>query len=427
MDFTFFPKIMFSIRLKPFAQRFKKSIFDKNFSMRTLANQDFSNLRAVVRVDFNVPIDDEFQVTDSTRITAAKETIDYILNQGGSCVLISHLGRPKGKDPKLSLSHIVSKVEEILQVPVTFFGDCIGSEAEQATASLAPGSVILMENLRFYKEETSGDLDFAEGLSKLGDCYVNDAFGTAHRAHASTTIMAHFFKQDKFFGRLLEKEVNAIEKIMNTGEKPVLAILGGAKVSSKITIIENMLDKIDHLIIGGGMVYTFAKAQGGSVGRSICEDDYCQYALQLLEKAKSKGVEVHLPTDVIIAEDFSNDANQKVCKVGEIPDEWEGLDAGPETLKNFEQIVMQSKTILWNGPLGVFEFENFSNGTITLGEHIANSTAAGAFSLVGGGDSVAAVKQFGFEDKMSYISTGGGAMLESLEGKTLPGIAALLE
>ena len=427
MDFTFFPKIMFSIRLKPFAQRFKKSIFDKNFSMRTLANQDFSNLRAVVRVDFNVPIDDEFQVTDSTRITAAKDTIDHILNQGGSCGLISHLGRPKGKDPKLSLSHIVSKVEEILQVPVTFFGDCIGNEAEQATASLAPGSVILMENLRFYKEESSGDLYFAEGLSKLGDCYGNDAFGTAHRAHASTTIMAHFFKQDKFFGRLLEKEINAIEKIMNTGEKPVLAILGGAKVSSKITIIENMLDKIDHLIIGGGMVYTFVKAQGGSVGRSICEDDYCQYALQLLEKAKSKGVEVHLPTDVIIAEDFSNDANQKVCKVGEIPDEWQGLDAGPETLLNFEKIVMQSKTILWNGPLGVFEFENFSHGTITLGEHIANSTAAGAFSLVGGGDSVAAVKQFGFEDKMSYISTGGGAMLESLEGKTLPGIAALLE
>ena len=427
MDFTFFPKIMFSIRLKPFAQRFKKSIFDKNFSMRTLANQDFSNRRAVVRVDFNVPIDDEFQVTDSTRIIAAKETIDYILKQGGSCVLISHLGRPKGKDPKLSLSHIVSKVEEILQVPVTFFGDCIGSEVEQAMASLAPGSVILMENLRFYKEETSGDLDFAEGLSKLGDCYVNDAFGTAHRAHASTAVIAKCCKEDKFFGRILEKEVNSIEKIMNTGEKPVLAILGGAKVSSKITIIENMLDKIDHLIIGGGMVYTFAKAQGGSVGQSICEDDYCQYALQLLEKAKSKGVEVHLPTDVIIAEDFSNDANQKVCKVGEIPDEWEGLDAGPETLKNFDQIVMQSKTILWNGPLGVFEFENFSNGTITLGEHIANSTAAGAFSLVGGGDSVAAVKQFGFEDKMSYISTGGGAMLESLEGKTLPGIAALLE
>ena len=427
MDFTFFPKIMFSIRSKPFAQRYKKGIFDKNFSMRTLANQNFSNRRAIVRVDFNVPIDDQFQVTDSTRIKAAKETIHYILNQGGSCVLISHLGRPKGKDPKLSLSHIVSKVEQILQVPVSFFGDCVGRAAEKAAASIVPGGVTLMENLRFYKEETAGDLDFAEGLSKLGDCYVNDAFGTAHRAHASTTIIAQFFKEDKFFGRLLEKEVKAIEKVMKSGEKPVLAILGGAKVSSKITIIKNMLDKIDHLIIGGGMVYTFAKAQGGSVGQSICEDDYCDYALELLEKAKAKGVEVHLPTDVIIADDFSNDANRKVCKVGQIPDDWEGLDAGPETLKNFEHVVMQSKTILWNGPLGVFEFENFSAGTISLGEHISKSTAAGAFSLVGGGDSVAAVKQFGFEDKMSYISTGGGAMLESLEGKTLPGIAALLE
>ncbi|MBL6665934.1 phosphoglycerate kinase [Flavobacteriaceae bacterium] len=395
--------------------------------MRTLANQDFSNQRAVVRVDFNVPIDDEFHVTDSTRITAAKETIDYILKQGGSCVLISHLGRPKGKDPKLSLINIVKKVEEILGVSVSFFPDCVGAEAEKATADLQPGSVMLMENLRFYAEETAGDLAFAEGLSKLGDCYVNDAFGTAHRAHASTTIIAQFFNENKFFGLLLEKEVKAIEKVMKSGEKPVLAILGGAKVSSKITIIENMLDKIDHLIIGGGMVYTFAKAQGGSVGQSICEEDYCDYALELLKKAKAKGVEVHLPTDVIIADDFSNDANQKVCKVGEIPDDWEGLDAGPDTLKSFEDVVMQSKTILWNGPLGVFEFENFSKGTIALGEHIAKSTAAGAFSLVGGGDSVSAVKQFGFEDKMSYISTGGGAMLESLEGKTLPGIAALME
>ena len=395
--------------------------------MRTIANQDFSNQRAIVRVDFNVPIDDKFQVTDSTRIAAAKETIDYILNQGGSCVLISHLGRPSGKDPKLSLIHIVSKVEEILQVPVAFFGDCIGAEAEKATASLSPGGVILMENLRFYKEEIAGDMDFAKGLSKLGDCYVNDAFGTAHRAHASTAIIAQFFMEDKFFGRLLEKEVNAIEKVMKTGEKPILAILGGAKVSSKITIIENMLDKIDHLIIGGGMVYTFSKAHGGRVGKSICEDDYCNYALELLEKAKSKGVKVHLPKDVIIADDFSNDANKRVCKVDEIPDEWQGLDAGPETLINFEKIVTQSKTILWNGPLGVFEFENFSHGTVSLGKLIAKSTLAGAFSLVGGGDSVAAVKQFRFEDKMSYISTGGGAMLESLEGKKLPGIAALLE
>lgn len=427
MDLTFLLKIMFSIRLKPFVQRFKKSTFEKNFSMRTLANQDFSNQRAVVRVDFNVPIDDEFHVTDSTRITAAKETIDFILKQGGSCVLISHLGRPKGKDPKLSLINIVKKVEEILGVSVSFFPDCVGAEAEKATADLQPGSVMLMENLRFYAEETAGDLAFAEGLSKLGDCYVNDAFGTAHRAHASTTIIAQFFNENKFFGILLEKEVKAIEKVMKSGEKPVLAILGGAKVSSKITIIENMLDKIDHLIIGGGMVYTFAKAQGGSVGQSICEEDYCDYALELLKKAKAKGVEVHLPTDVIIADDFSNDANQKACKVGEIPDDWEGLDAGPDTLKSFEDLVMQSKTILWNGPLGVFEFENFSKGTIALGEHIAKSTAAGAFSLVGGGDSVSAVKQFGFEDKMSYISTGGGAMLESLEGKTLPGIAALME
>ena len=427
MDLTFLLKIMFSIRLKPFVQRFKKSTFEKIFSMRTLANQDFSNQRAVVRVDFNVPIDDEFHVTDSSRITAAKETIDYILKQGGSCVLISHLGRPKGKDPKLSLINIVKKVEEILGVSVSFFPDCVGAEAEKATADLQPGSVMLMENLRFYAEETAGDLAFAEGLSKLGDCYVNDAFGTAHRAHASTTIIAQFFNENKFFGLLLENEVKAIEKVMKSGEKPVIAILGGAKVSSKITIIENMLDKIDHLIIGGGMVYTFAKAQGGSVGQSICEEDYCDYALELLKKAKAKGVEVHLPTDVIIADDFSNDANQKVCKVGEIPDDWEGLDAGPDTLKSFEDVVMKSKTILWNGPLGVFEFENFSKGTIALGEHIAKSTAAGAFSLVGGGDSVSAVKQFGFEDKMSYISTGGGAMLESLEGKTLPGIAALME
>jgi len=395
--------------------------------MRTLTDQDFSNRRVVVRVDFNVPLDEQLHVTDSTRIVAAKETITHILQKGGSCVLLSHLGRPKGKSPELSLINIVNNVEEILGVPVAFCPDCIGPEAEKAAANLQPGSVLLMENLRFYEEETSGDMDFAKALAQLGDCYVNDAFGTAHRAHASTTIIAQFFKEDKFFGKLLEKEVNAIDKVMKTGEKPVLAILGGAKVSSKITIIENMLDKIDHLIIGGGMVYTFIKAQGGSVGRSICEDDYCNYALELLEKAKAKGVAVHLPTDVIIADDFSNQANKKSCKVHEIPHDWEGLDAGPETLKSFEKIVMASKTILWNGPLGVFEMESFARGTITLGEHIANSTAAGAFSLVGGGDSVAAVKQFGFEDKMSYISTGGGAMLESLEGKTLPGIAALLD
>ena len=394
--------------------------------MHTLSNNDFSNRKAVIRVDFNVPLNDSFQVTDSTRILAAKESIDYILNQGGSCVLISHLGRPKGKDSNLSLSHIIYKVEEILGRPVAFCDDCVGPKAEAAAEALNPGEVLLMENLRYYPEETAGDVDFAYGLSKLGDFYVNDAFGTAHRAHASTTIIAQFFDEDKYFGKLLENEVIAVQKVLETGEKPVLAILGGAKVSSKITIIENMLDKIDHLIIGGGMVYTFAKAMGGKVGKSICEDDYIDFALQLMEKAKAKGVKIHLPIDVIIAADFSNDANKKICSLSEIPEDWQGLDAGPETLKAFETVVMNAKTILWNGPLGVFEFENFAAGTIALGEQIAKSTAAGTFSLVGGGDSVAAVKQFGFEAKMSYISTGGGAMLESLEGKTLPGIAALL-
>ena len=394
--------------------------------MHTLDNNDFSNRKAVIRVDFNVPLDDNLQVTDSTRILAAKESIDYILNHGGSCVLISHLGRPKGKDAAFSLHHIVNKVSEILGIPVLFCDDCVGPKAETATAQLKQGEVILMENLRFYPEETSGDFNFALGLSKLGDFYVNDAFGTAHRAHASTTIMAQFFDEDKYFGKLLEKEVKAVQKVLENGEKPILAILGGAKVSSKITIIENILDKIDHLIIGGGMVYTFVKAMGGNIGQSICEDEYFDFALELLEKAKLKNVNIHLPTDVIIADDFSNKANKKVCMVSEIPEDWQGLDAGPESLKAFEQVVMKSKTILWNGPLGVFEFENFATGTMTLGEQIAKSTQNGAFSLVGGGDSVAAVKQFRLEPKMSYISTGGGAMLESLEGKILPGIAALL-
>jgi len=395
--------------------------------MKTLSQKDFTNKRAVIRVDFNVPLDENFKVTDNTRIIAAKETIELVLKGGGSCVLISHLGRPKGKDAQFSLSHIFEEVKQVLNVPVEFCDDCVGPEAEKATGDLKPGSVILMENLRYYLEETAGDVDFAAQLSKLGDCYINDAFGTAHRAHASTTIIAKFFKDEKYFGKLLENEVTAIKKVMETGEKPVLAILGGAKVSSKITIIENMLDKIDHLIIGGGMVYTFVKAMGGSVGQSICEDEFCDYALELMEKAKVKGVQIHLPTDVIIADDFSNDANKKHCDVYKIPEDWQGLDAGPETLKQFESIALESKTILWNGPLGVFEFSSFATGTITLGEHISKSTANGAFSLVGGGDSVAAVKQFGFESKMSYISTGGGAMLESLEGKTLPGIAALME
>jgi len=393
--------------------------------MRLLEQQNFHDQHAIVRVDFNVPLNDELQVTDKTRIQAAKPTIDHILSQGGSCVLISHLGRPEGRDPKHSLKHIVDTVSEILGVSVLFCDQVVGEKALNASGQLKQGEVLLMENLRYHKEETKGEEAFAEQLSKLGSVYVNDAFGTAHRAHASTTIMAKYFSENKCFGALLAKEVKAIDKVLKNGESPIVAILGGAKVSSKITIIESLLDKVDHLIIGGGMVYTFTKALGGTVGNSICEPDYCDYALELLGKAKSKGVEIHLPVDVVAGDTFSNDANQRVFESNTIPDGWEGLDAGPKSCEKFHELILQCKTILWNGPLGVFEFPNFAKGTIAVGESIAEATKAGAFSLVGGGDSVAAVKQFGLAPKMSYISTGGGAMLESLEGKTLPGIAAL--
>jgi len=392
--------------------------------MRTLDQINFKDQRAVIRVDFNVPLNEKLEVTDPTRIQAAQPTIQHILAQGGSCVLISHLGRPKAKDPKLSLGNITNTVAEILGVPVSFSEHCVGSEAEALTAALPAGGVLLMENLRFHEEETKGDLTFAEQLSNLGTVYVNDAFGTAHRAHASTTIMAQFFEK-KCFGKLLEKEVLAIEKVMSNGEAPILAILGGAKVSSKITIIESLLDKVDHLIIGGGMVYTFTKALGGKVGNSICEPDFCDYALELLDKAKQKGVEIHLPVDVVAGDAFSNDAQQEVFDVMEIPKGWEAMDAGPKSCEIFDELILKCKTILWNGPMGVFEFPNFAMGTIAVGESIGRATQKGAFSLVGGGDSVAAVKQFGLESKISYISTGGGAMLESLEGKTLPGISAL--
>ena len=395
--------------------------------MRLLEQQNFKNERAVIRVDFNVPLNEELEVTDKTRIQAAKPTIEYILSQGGSCVLLSHLGRPDGRDPKLSLAHIVSEVSSILGVDVNFCNQVVGDQALAQTASLKPGEVLLMENLRYHKEETKGDEAFAQQLARLGTVYVNDAFGTAHRAHASTTIMAKNFEGKKCFGSLLASEVKAIEKVMKDGESPVVAILGGAKVSSKITIIESLLDKVDHLIIGGGMVYTFTKAQGGTVGNSICEPDYCDYALELLEKAKAKGVEIHLPVDVIAGDDFSNDANQKIFESNNIADGWEGLDAGPKSCEIFRELILKCKTILWNGPLGVFEFPNFAQGTISIGESIGEATKLGAFSLVGGGDSVAAVKQFGLAPRMSYISTGGGAMLESLEGKILPGIAALNE
>ncbi|SFW64567.1 phosphoglycerate kinase [Sinomicrobium oceani] len=396
--------------------------------MKTIDDFDFKGKKALIRVDFNVPLDAEFNVTDTTRIEAAKPTVIKILEDGGSAVLMSHLGRPKGQPQEsMSLKHIVNAISDILSVKVNFVEDCVGKKAEEAVANLKSGEILLLENLRFHAEEEKGDEAFAEQLSRLGDIYVNDAFGTAHRAHASTTIVAKFFEDRKCFGYLLAKEIESIDKVMKTGEKPVTAILGGSKVSSKITIIENILDKIDHLIIGGGMTYTFVKAQGGKIGDSICEDDKQELAMEILKKAREKGVEVHLPVDVIAADDFSNDANTKEVAVDHIPDGWQGLDAGPATLENFREVILKSKTILWNGPVGVFEMESFQNGTKSIGYAIEEATKRGAFSLVGGGDSVAAVKQFGFEDKVSYVSTGGGAMLESLEGKTLPGIAAILE
>lgn len=393
--------------------------------MKTLKDFNFENKKAIIRVDFNVPLNDKFEVTDTTRIQAAKSTIIDILEQGGSCVLMSHLGRPKGFEKAFSLKHIVKSVVNIIGCNVKFVEDCIGSKVEEAVASLEPGEILLLENLRFYEEEKKGDVGFAEKLSKLGDIYVNDAFGTAHRTHASTTIIAQFFQENKCFGNLLAREIESIDKVLNNSEKPVLAILGGAKVSSKITVIENILDKVDHLIIGGGMSFTFIKAQGGKIGNSICEDDKQELALDILKQAKAKGVQVHIPVDVVAADDFSNDANTQVCDINAIPDGWEGVDAGPKSREIFDGIVNKSKTILWNGPLGVFEMESFAAGTIALGHSIDNATKNGAFSLVGGGDSVAAVKQFGFADKVSYVSTGGGAMLEMLEGKTLPGIEAI--
>ena len=395
--------------------------------MSTLKDFNFKDKKALIRVDFNVPLDENLNVTDDTRIQSAKNTILKILEDGGSCILMSHLGRPKAKESEFSLKNIISKVENILGVSVLFSEDCIGDEATQKAKNLKPGQVLLLENLRYYNEEKQGDVAFAEALSKLGDIYVNDAFGTAHRAHASTSIIAQFFPGNKCFGYLLEQEIISIDKVLTSGEKPVLAILGGAKVSSKITIIENILDKIDHLIIGGGMSFTFIKAQGGAIGDSICEDDKMDLALDILRLAKEKNVQLHLPVDVLAADDFSNSANTQVVDITAIPSEWQGLDCGPKSKAIFNDVVQHCKTILWNGPLGVFELDTFSTGTKALGDSIAEATQNGAFSLVGGGDSVAAVKQFGFQNKVSYVSTGGGAMLESLEGKTLPGIAAINE
>jgi len=394
--------------------------------MKTLNDFDFNGKTALIRVDFNVPLDDEQKVTDTTRIEAAKPTITQVLNQGGSCVLMSHLGRPKNRDQKLSLEHIVSTAEQILGVKVLFVSDCIGEKPLQAVAELPKNSVLLLENLRFYTEEEQGDTSFAQSLAELGDIYVNDAFGTAHRAHASTAIIADYFKGKSCFGTLLASEITNVNRVMLNGESPVTAIIGGAKVSSKITIIERILDAVDHLIIGGGMAFTFIKAQGGSIGTSLVEDDKQELALNILELASAKGVEVHLPIDTVITEEFSNDSETDVAMIHEIPDGWMGLDAGPETRQKFSEVIHQSKTLLFNGPVGVFEMPTFAEGTIALCEAIALATKNGAFSLVGGGDSVAAVKQFNYDDQVSYVSTGGGAMLEMLEGKTLPGIAAVL-
>jgi len=395
--------------------------------MKTIQDFSFAGQKALIRVDFNVPLNDSFEVTDTTRIEAAKPTIIKILEDGGSVILMSHLGRPKGVEEKYSLKHIVAKASEVLGVKVNFVDDCIGDKVQEAVNSLKAGEVLLLENLRFYGEEKAGNVDFAKKLSAWGDIYVNDAFGTAHRAHASTTIVAQFFEGKKCFGDLLAKEIDSIDKVLNNSERPVLAILGGAKVSSKITVIENILDKVDHLIIGGGMTFTFVKAQGGKVGDSICEDDKLDLALEILAKAKANNVEVHLPVDVVAADDFNNNAKTQIVDVKAIPENWQGLDAGPKSREIFDEVVNKCKTILWNGPLGVFEMETFSKGTIALGDSIDKATQGGAFSLVGGGDSVAAVKQFGFADKVSYVSTGGGAMLETLEGKSLPGIEAILK
>ena len=394
--------------------------------MKTINDFDFKNKKALVRVDFNVPQDENLNVTDNTRIVAVKPTVDKILADGGSVILMTHLGRPKGEvNDKYSLKHILSEVSKVLGQDVKFVEESVGEKAEQAAAELQAGEILLLENLRFHNEEEKGDEAFAEKLSKLGDAYVNDAFGTAHRAHASTAVIAQFFPSTKFFGLLMEKELIAIDRVLKSGEKPVTAILGGSKVSTKITIIENILPAVDNLIIGGGMSFTFIKALGGKIGKSIVEDDKLSLALEILEKAKQHNVEVYLPTDVIIADDFNNEANRKECSIMEIPEDWQGLDAGPKSREIFNDVLLNSKTILWNGPIGVFEMSNFAAGTIALGDSIAEATKLGAFSLVGGGDSVAFVKQFGYSDKVSYVSTGGGAMLESLEGLELPGVAAI--
>lgn len=395
--------------------------------MTTVKDIQFEGKRVLVRVDFNVPLNDDLKVTDDTRIRATIPTIQTILENGGRPVLMSHLGRPKGAyDDKFSLSNIAYKVEELLGVKVNFAIDCVGGETVQASNDLKEGEVLLLENLRFHEGETNGDKAFAEELAKNGDYYVNDAFGTAHRAHASTAIIADSFKGNKTFGLVMAAEIENVSKVLNSTEKPVTAIVGGAKVSSKIAILENLVAKLDNLIIGGGMAYTFLKAKGGKIGSSLVEDDFLETAREILKSAESKGVNVYLPVDSLNADQFSNDANTEVTAADTIQDGWMGLDVGPKTVEMLDDVLKASKVILWNGPMGVFELPNFANGTVGVGKSIVEATKNGAFSIVGGGDSVAAVKQFGMAEQVSYVSTGGGAMLEYLEGKNLPGIEAVL-
>ena len=392
--------------------------------MKTINDFNFENKKALIRVDFNVPLDEDFNVTDTTRIEAAKPTIIKILEDGGSAILMSHLGRPKGKQDEFSLKHIVEKVQEILGVQVKMAPDCIGEETETLAAELEPGEILLLENLRYYKEETAGDKEFAQKLAKLGDIYVNDAFGTAHRAHASTAVVAEYFDK-KCAGYVIEAEIVNAKKVLETGVSPVTAIMGGAKISDKILIVEKLLKVADNIIIGGGMSYTFVKALGGDIGISLCENDKLDLALELLEKAKENNVKMILPLDTVIADDFSNDANIKLVKRGQVPEKWEGLDIGPESREEFSKIIEDSKTIIWNGPMGVAEMENFAHGTIAIAHAVKNATDKGAFSLIGGGDSAAAINNLGFGNDVSYVSTGGGALLEYMEGKVLPGIAAI--
>ena len=396
--------------------------------MSKFSNHNFNNQKILVRVDFNVPLNDQFEITDDTRMTATLPTLKKILSDGGSIILMSHLGRPKeGPTDKYSLKHLVNHLKSLLgEVKVDFANDCIGQEAIDKSSALKPGEVLLLENLRFYKEEEKGDKAFAEKISKLGEVYVNDAFGTAHRAHASTAVIADYFATDKkMFGLLMEAEVISAEKVLHHAEKPFTAIIGGAKVSDKILIIENLLNRATDIIIGGGMAYTFWKAQGKQIGNSLCEDDRLQLALEIIEKAKSLGVNIHLPKDSTIADKFAADAQTTNCESFGIPSGWMGLDIGQEAIADFREVILKSKTILWNGPMGVFEMEKFQNGTKSIALAVAEATAKGAFSLVGGGDSVAAVNKFNLADKVSYVSTGGGAMLEYFEGKVLPGIAAI--